>query len=1116
MSKELFSRMMYEPSILFVGESYRRLNENVINYHWNMVVTTEYQMSFSADFARKQERFVKDVFSKEDMQANLLNRKNLHVIRLLGADKIPEEIGELEKEDYQDNAQEMLKRITEIIKRNGIIVIEDFENSIVTHKVLRKAFKDLYPQQQQIHLFNYAGGDSYIDDLYSQGIAVVYKESINSFFEEYIDETEEEDSVEGDKSVQIYLDADRSKLTTAFDNKYLLETEYFATLLNVSLLGEIRIPQNMCKDYYYTFLKNSVREPQWFGYAYGFNLHRSFEDRLYRKAKRGLENVGKTGNKPLLVVGQTGTGKSISLAALAYKIFNEKKYPVVYINNPDINFYSQVEYKQKDISKKGSPAFNALDNLLKELENKGAKATLVVWDASSYSAGRKKCHSLYQALLSRGRKLYMISSAYELNEQNIEVDSDEDAEDSFLDKKFVECKADIAVSNEIEQLQNILSNKCKMEQEQINGIINIYTKHSTNFLAMLYQMFEILRGDLSKGVYKEVSKNLKELDQFLEFGFETSDNNNIFAIALKKVENDLVEAGIVNGIDEVNNIERERITIAKDEFIKMIAICSQFKFKVPYDFALRILGTYNSQIIYTLTKSTFFVIGQDYCDNYEISLRTPLEAEMYLHAKNITVAEEVECVKNMLKKMKPSSGYGQQQEARLCEKVIRIMGPNSKMYGKKYRNGYDEIIESLRELREERDIWEPILVSQEITYIREHFGRPDTLSVSERIGWLTKAIDIADKILVKSEHQGVHMGTRNAIIVESANSKLLLSQLKGTNEASLYKELRRDLREVIRYDSSNYHAYVTLLKGLIIEYTNEYDEVKKIELLESMCSIVDEIIFENSDVANSEYFQRQVTEIYSLLDDNDISWKYIDELVQNGSAAGLYVMARKILSNNGVNYHKGIVSEIEQDALEKVYELFNQDKYKNVVSDSEPCQYMLLNVVWLINNKKPIFNEGECWLTCMNKNAWSDILYVCNSYLMKFSGEHAITDKLLLNIKYIKALCLAQLEQYGDCINIMKSLEEDSTQGLYRVLTKHMICDEEGVPRKFVGRLGKYDEVSRSGVLYIEEFGKLPIYYHSSRMGTSDLEESRTLYDIEIGLGNIAPKAFRNVEDEVK
>ena len=36
--------------------------------------------------------------------------------------------------------------------------------------------------------------------------------------------------------------------------------------------------------------------------------------------------------------------------------------------------------------------------------------------------------------------------------------------------------------------------------------------------------------------------------------------------------------------------------------------------------------------------------------------------------------------------MNPSSGYGQQQEVRLCEKIIRIIGPNST--NREIRNKY--------------------------------------------------------------------------------------------------------------------------------------------------------------------------------------------------------------------------------------------------------------------------------------------------------------------------------------------------------------------------------------------------------------------------------------------
>lgn len=1112
---ELFTRMQYEQSVLMFGNKYRTLNTEVLDYAWNSIVTTNCELSLAATL-KNDRRMVRDITSRNDMQADLMNRKNLHVIRLFGKSYPTAAVSELDKEDISDQAVAMLARVSEIIKRNGIILIEDFEEHCFSHKQFRRAFRDLYNNQKQVYIFNCKNKDQYLSALESQGKAVLIEQSINDFFEDFFMENTEYDFQLSEKFAQVYIEADKKPIAIPIEKRQLLETESFATLLNVSLFNEIKIPQDMYKDYFYMFLKNSVKEPQWFGYSYGFNIHRNYESELYRKAKKGLENVGKPNNKPLLVVGQTGTGKSISLAAIAYKIFNEKKYPVIFINDPDVNFHLSVEYKHKEVSKKGSPAFNALDALLEKLENLGAPATFLIWDTSSYSTGREKCYRLYQALLARGRKIYMLSTAYELNNRSINADMQEDfVEESIMNKKFVECQATVEVSNEAEQLKDILLNKCNMSEQSVNSIINYYAKGSTNYLSMLYQAFDILRGNLSKGVYKEASINLQELDKVLEDGVdEIVSFNNIFALALKRIESDLVSVGIVESIEDFDEIQKQKIDMAKDDFIKCIAVCSRFKLKMPYDFALRILGTYNEQIIQILSKSTFFVMSQDCYGNYEISLRTPLEAVMYISAKNMTPLDEIENIVKMLSVMNSSSEYGQQREVRLCEKLIRIIGPNNTENRNRYKRGYQEIIEALRNLREERNIWEPILISQEITYLREFYGRDELLPLDVRIRTLEQAIGIANDILNKVEYIGISVGMRNAIIVESANSKLLLCQLKGSNDALLFKELRKDLRSVIRYDSLNYHAYVTLLKGSVIEYKNEADKIKKLVLLESMCSVADEIMFENPDVSNSEYFQRQVTEIYSLLDDTDIVNAYVDELVSNGSSAGLYVVIRKLLAENNVDFKMPIKDSRQQKACERAYEIFNNEKYKAVLSESEPCQYMLLNIVWLMNNKEPIYSNGECWVTRIREDVWRELLNICSNFILRFCNDAEYMPQLAKNIKYIKALCLGQLGQYSESISVLKGIEEDSTLGLRRVFTKHMLCKEDGEPRKFTGRLGKYDEVNRSGVIYIDKFGKNPIYYHGPHMKSANLVEGTVFNDIEIGYSNIAPKAFREIENK--
>ena len=328
----------------------------------------------------------------------------------------------------------------------------------------------------------------------------------------------------------------------------------------------------------------------------------------------------------------------------------------------------------------------------------------------------------------------------------------------------------------------------------------------------------------------------------------------------------------------------------------------------------------------------------------------------------------------------------------------------------------------------------------------------------------------------------------------------------------MFKELRRDLRNVIRQDSLNYHAYVTLLKGSIIEFKNETDRIRHLDLLESMCTVADEIMFENPDIANSEYFQRQVTEIYSLLEDNTIVQAYVDELVSNGSSAGLYVMLRKKLLENKVDFRKPIENSFQENACKEVYSIFNDERYKTVLSESEPCQYMLLNIVWLMNNKEPIYLDGECWITRMKESVWREILNICNNFIVRFCNDSEDIHQFGKNIRYIKALCLGQLGQYSESVSVLKSIEEDSTLGLRRVFTKHMLCDENGIPKKFTGRLGKYDGISRSGSVFIAEFGKNPIYYHGPHLKSANLVEGTVFSDIEIGYSNIAPKAFREIE----
>ena len=59
----------------------------------------------------------------------------------MGENEPEEGIDELDAEDITDHAVSMLSKVSEIIRRNGVVLVEDFEEELFSHKDMRKAFR---------------------------------------------------------------------------------------------------------------------------------------------------------------------------------------------------------------------------------------------------------------------------------------------------------------------------------------------------------------------------------------------------------------------------------------------------------------------------------------------------------------------------------------------------------------------------------------------------------------------------------------------------------------------------------------------------------------------------------------------------------------------------------------------------------------------------------------------------------------------------------------------------------------------------------------------------------------------------------------------------------------
>jgi len=1124
--QKLLSLMQTEPAILLIGQKLDFENSSeILIMPWNCIFTSIKTLRLSYALGNKNRR-VRDITDENDLQDNALDKRYLHLVRLYGEDsqeKANNVLPAIAKAKADKKAQALLAKLTQMIKRFGVVIIVGYHPNIDSLPM-----EDLYAslcefRTKSVYFFDIdqeAQENVYIKDLQQNGIAKVFSSSLANYFEEYKASLDEDldfyDLEEKEDKIQIFIDGKSVYL----EKDVIFETQNFSTLMNMQTIRSIHVPQYCTDDLFYAFLKNSAIMPQWYGYEYKFNLERRFESQLYQKVKNSLDTYGgRKEHRPILLSGQTGSGKSIAVAAVAYKIFCEQTYPVIFMNNPDLVFTPNIRKNGNGISKQNSPIFNALDALIRHIEDLGAKAVLVIWDSSSYSRGRNNNFKLFQALKSRGRKIQLVCTSYEIPKSEHAIAADMDTEkvaETVYDSKFDVVEAPISLDPEKEliSLKKLLIEKAMLPKHKADELTSRYAFDPQNFLAVLYQLFENIRTELAIGVQKEVSMSIQDITDRVSSIQPSTVVETVMASAFQKAMEKAKGKALVN-LDIEKTFPENIEILAPYKFVILLAVCSNFKLPVPYDLAMRTLGSIDYEVIKELLDVPFLNFADSREGEYSVSIRTPLEARLLLQINRISYSQQVDCIINLLSLVNSHGVYGQGKEVKLLEKLIRIIGPNSSNSEKRYYwNEYPRIIDALRELRDDKHIIEPMLVSQEITLMREYYGREQKFPDSDRIVYLKKAIEIADSVLEHMEYSSYNLGMRNALKVEAANSKLRLCALDSSVDKNYYyTSIKRDLQEIISTTPDDIYAYVTLLEASIKEFKNCSDDIKKAGLLVAMCNIVECVRSENSDVASSDYFRQKASDIYSFLDESDISDGYFDELISYKSDAGIYIKAQKILRDANIDFKKSLESAKQIKACEAICDLI--EKYDEITMFSPACQYMLLQVLWLKYNKEPVFTGEECQCTAMNEQEWKKILSICINYEDNFIKPKVQGYHSPHTILYLKALAYAQLQQYEESMKTFKKIDEEASFGVGRIKTRHILCNENGVPVHFHGRLmGKYDDIKKRGYAKIDGINsdRGGVYYFGPNIDTSKYDSGTNFTDFQIGLNYIGFRLYRKLK----
>ena len=1077
------------PYVLFLGAGFdinMPDNKKIFGLPWNCIITSLSDDNALNILLDNENRKTRNVSAEEvcDRKANYRDRRNLKIVHLFDSNDAQAN----HTRRMQIQAKKCLGKVIQSIGAQTVRLVvlgygkaDPFElgsmlDSLADGDILRNVKSLFFASDVQNDL------SAFIDeDENSRQMVELYSDTLSHLL---CDLLENEQFTEDDflhENTDDYVFFAGGKIRKLGRREYLNKYR-FIHLLHEKELGN-SVPPFLIQNYFYAFLKQSPYEPQWYGYheKNKFFLERDTDTEIYEKCKKYLEKPGDLNQKPIVLVGNSGTGKSIAVARVAYRIFQEHKYPVIFQN------------KMSLVQNDDESWISSLDELLRFLESSGAPSVLIVMDQSvAGDLERDNLVRLFRKLRNRGRNITMLFTAYSVEDTKgpdstkKSCVSDKENFDSVLMSPQLS-------SAEEERLQTLLKRKAKISREEIDELL-IDAKRRDDFLAFLYYTFRDLRKPLIEGVYEQFRRTIQ---------------------------------AVINQKDKQDDIK---------ELLISVAIASQFKLGFPCNLAYRMVHTLSDDTIYAIARIPSFRYSSTEDGDYTFYMRTPLEADMLLQYFNMTPNMKVDYIGKMITRLR-----AEKDETAFMIPLLRYIGPNAPAIYAKDAKGYrdydEEIIESLKIFREETrgDLG---MTLQEITYIRERANRlrdNEGISADEYADELIKAIDIGDEAVKPLRINVARNRTVASLLVEMSNSRINLYILDSARyNQGFLDQAQDDLREVISTNPGRdniAYAYTVLLKALKAEIDNkDTADTKKLELLAKGYDLIKLVENENRNVYENGHFYFWAQDIIGDFENQELSDDMFDDMIVHHKATGIYCRASKQLRNLGIApYKKQLVrlTDEQVSACQKICdELLDNTEYKTTtdLAVNPECQRLLLHLVWLMYDRYPLFCE-ERHLTGIKPEGWLRLKEICErNYKIYCSGSKELQDYYKCHrFLYILALCHAQLSEPEECQKIIRIIRRETDAWEYnepRIVVQHIICDENRIPKSDFSGEVLNDVTSGSGYIHITGwpggFGKKGIYFHERNLNGLRVRKGDFYKDFQLGIGYMGLAVFHGLKGDRK
>lgn len=1017
--RQFAARLAQGPAFLILGESGnlndRGLGHGVL-YRWSGVYTTRTDADAAAQF-RTEWRTSTPSGAMSSPPSR--SQTDLQVRYLFGGTNLPD--GERPPTDPLEEAdsrlrclQELSRLVTETVTPKGVIVIEGWKpGDRLDPRDLVPALRQLGPGQAHLFSGDVWLADPFVASLATAGQLIIHNESL--------------DEVVG-------LLAESGSLTAgpaepARGEKHVIALGDGFADIDIHTWNQIRrsarpvdlelltppVFSSVAARYqeFRTFTGATEGSPRWKGIAAGLNIRRDFEGTLARRVAEALKE--RELSAPIVIRGQTATGKSVALAALAVDLARSGDVAVLHQSRRTVR-----------------PTLEDLDTYAAWAEERGANATVLVWDGM---VDPDEYSTLWRQLRNRGRKLLIVGSAY-LTQNDT--------------SRFVDVPAELSDS-ETKSLQTLLR----------SVDVNVSTPKKAldaSFLAFLYHALPESHSSLRRGLAYEMRAAEKGMEKLVrERGTTASPGDRLTAMAAA-----LQAAGF--GLEPLtpddNSGEKPLIeqTFGERSPIQrvttLVLVAGRHGVPVPIDLALRILGREGSQSIRDALHS-FDIIREVDDDNgeYYLSARSHLEAEL-LAQHEISLDVEIEVITEAIHHVRVSAGYsGAADEVQFIVSLLDRVGPNANI--STYRPYYGQISTALSERRQETGIAHPRLVLQESSFARDYVhwrqeaGRD---SPDLRILDLEHNRDLLDEVLNDSTLSGM---MRLSLTVELASTLgAIMHEISEGTDAGQTERLAGRLDDILdavlrarTIDPGNLHPVDVLAWSTRDAIkTGALTPAERLNRLANAIATLDSIDRGPLSDGQRAQLDRRTAELNRILGNDDAVWESIRNLERNADPAATFFLA-KWEAEGGPGGEAAALQRLRQAPTS--------------THNDWRCAQLMLDLSWkTITGKRLLVGERvPIYLTAANVKELATLA-------MQLTDAD-MPDRYKL--EFVRAIAQFVAGAYADAKQTFKDVEQLTRQLSKRIRTLMILADQSGSPKIFTGRVEWASD--RAGEVWVNELG---------------------------------------------